>query len=134
MRGIQLQGPRLPYVVRKLNGTVPVTKRKYNKRTGKVESFEEKEDAGYIVFYPRGHYLRIRNLDALKFYGLDKKPRPIAADGMQLHPTMRIEDAYENLEADVVEAVRSAVGQITIPGFDGKLDNLPKRKMEESYA
>lgn len=134
MKGTQLQGPRLPYVVRKLNGTVPVERTKFNRRTGKIEKYEEREDAGFLVFFPKGHYLRVRNKSDLVFYKLNLKPKPIAADGMILHPTQSVEDSYENLEADVVAAVKSAVGQITVPGYEGEPLKLPVRKAEESYA
>ena len=129
----KLEGPRLPYVVRKLEGKVKVTQWSYDRKLGRITPHEAEEDAGYIVCFPAGHYLRIRNADDLRRYGLAKKPRPIAADGMALHPSVSPEKSYENMEADVVSYCRAVGGPITIPTFDGKLE-LPKRVEEESYV
>ena len=128
-----IKGPRLPYVVRKLDGKVKVTRYRYNRREGRIEPYEAEEDGGYLVMFPRGHYLRIRRPEDLVRYQLSKKPRPIAADGMSLHPSQSIERTFENMEADVADMVRSRSGPVNIPNFDGKL-NLPKRTEEDSYA
>jgi len=129
----KLEGPRLPYVVRKLEGTVKVTKYSYDRKLGRIVPHEDAEDAGYLVMFPAGHYLRIRTADDLARYRLNKKPRPMAADGMALHPTQSPSQSYQNMEADVANYVKAVSGPITIPNFDGKIE-LPKRVEEESYV
>lgn len=128
-----LEGPRLPYVVVRLDGTVPVEKTTFDRRTGKLVTETKDVPAGYLAFFPAGHYLHIRTKEELIRYKLDKKPKPIAADGMALHPSQSVDKSYENLEADVVSFVRAKVGQINIPGYKGKL-NLPKHQEVESYV
>lgn len=132
--GRAMTGPRLPYVVRKLEGKLKVTKWKMEKvgKGHKMTSFDATEDAGYIAFFPQGHWLRIRTKEDLERYGLSRKPRPIGDDG-PLDPRFAPEDAFENLEAKVVAHVKQVCGgSINIPGFDGKI-NLPK-VTEDSYV
>jgi hypothetical protein len=128
-----IKGPRLPYVVRKLEGTVKVTRYRYNRRIGRIEAYEAEEDGGFLVMFPKGHYLRIRRPEDLVRYQLSKKPRPIAGDGMGMHPSQSLDRSFENMEADVADMVRSRSGPVSVPNFDGKL-NLPKRTEEDSYA
>lgn len=128
-----IKGPRLPYVVRKLDGMVKVTRYKYNRRVGRIEAYEAEEEGGYLVMFPRGHYLRIRRPEDLVRYQLSKKPRPIASDGMSLHPSQAPSRSFENMEADVADMVRRVSGPVNIPNFDGKL-NMPKRTEEDSYV
>jgi len=129
----KLEGPRLPYVVRKLEGKVKVTKYTYDRKLGRISPYEAEEDAGYLVMFPAGHYLRIRNAEDLARYRLNKKPRPMAADGMALHPSQSPAQSYENMEADVANYVKAVAGPIAVPNFDGKI-SLPKRVEEDSYA
>lgn len=137
MAGRAMSGPRLPYVVRKLEGEIEVTKYRVamDKKTGKyigMEEYTEMEPAGYIAFFPQGHWLRIRTAEDLKRYGLDKKPRLIADDGA-IDPRFAPDEAFENLEAKVVNHVkRVGGGRIEIPGYDGEI-NLPKLA-EDSYV
>lgn len=129
----QMQGQRLPYVVVKLDGEVKTVHHKFNRRTGKVEAVDAKEPAGFLVFYPRGHYLRIRTGEELIKYGLSKKPAPISQDGTLLHPSQSPEKAYENMQADIIAQVKKVSGAISVPNYDGVI-NLPKHVTEESYA
>lgn len=128
-----LQGPRLPYVVRKLEGTVKVTKYRYNRRLGRIESYEDTEEGGFLVMFPRGHYLRVRRPEDLVRYQLSRRPKPIAADGGAMHPSQQPDRTFENMEADVADMVRARSGPVAIPNFSGKL-NLPKRTEDDSYV
>ena len=131
----QMQGARLPYVVRKIEGKVSVTRYKFNRRDGKIEPYEAEEDAGYLVMFPRGHYLRIRTKEDLIAKGLHRKPKPIADDGTALHPSQSPEAAFETLEANVADFVRRTSGPITVSNLKtgGKV-SLPVRPQEESYV
>ena len=44
------QGPRLPYVVRKLEGTIARTKYRFNRRIGKIEPYEVEEEEGLRIW------------------------------------------------------------------------------------
>lgn len=136
MAGRAMTGPRLPYVVTKLEGEIEVTKYRVEKdeQTGAyigIESHTETEDAGYLAFFPNGNYMRIRNKEELKRYGLDKKPRLIADDGA-IDPRFAPDEAFENLEAKVVNHVKRVCGPIVVTGYDGEI-NLPTLK-EDSYV
>ena len=126
------QGPRLPYVVRKLEGTLSRTKYRFNRRVGKIEPYEVEEDAGYIAFFPNGHYLRILNKDDLVRFHLNLRPRVINGDGMVL-PDAQQQVAFENMEAQVAALVRKRSGPVSIPGYKGKIP-IPATQEVESYA
>lgn len=132
MAGRSMDGPRLPYVVRRLEGTVP-TKTYSKEKDGPITEVETEEDAGYIAFFPQGHWLRIRNKEDLVRYGLNRKPRPIGEDGLAIDPRFSPQEAFENLEARVVRHVIQVCGQPQIPGFKGEM-NLPTEVLEDSYA
>lgn len=129
----QIEGQRLPYVVVPLEGVVKTIFRKFNRKTGKIESIEGEEPAGWLVFYPRGHYLRIRTAEELIRYGLNRKPAPISQDGQYLHPSQSPEKTYENMQADIIAQVKKISGSISVPNYDGVI-NLPKHQQEEVYA
>ena len=84
-------GVRLAYVVRRLEGVVKRMKMKMvlvKKGQGRTpDRYEMKrelvdEDAGYMVYFPRGHAMRIPSEDILKFYKLHLKPRVINMQGL----------------------------------------------------
>lgn len=128
-----IQGQRLPYLVIPLKGDVKVTHRKFNRRSGKIESVEGTEPAGWLVLFPRGHYLRIRTAAELIRYRLNVKPAPISQDGTLLHPSQNPEKSYQNMQADIVAQVKKISGSISVPNYDGVID-LPQHVTEERYA
>lgn len=139
-----IQGARLAYVVKKLEGTVEREASRFDRKTGKVVKEMKEEPAGYLVFFPRGHYLRIRKLGDLKRYRLSKRPNMISLDGLMdpnspVGRLMSSQDdadrakAYEDLEADIAEMVRARSGPMSIPGYKGKLP-IPVRNAEDSYV
>jgi hypothetical protein len=84
-------GARLAYVVRELQGTVKrekcrlVLSRKGNaKQRDQYEWKKEmvEEPAGYMVYFPRGHVVRIPNRQLLEHYQLHRKPRIINLEGL----------------------------------------------------
>ena len=76
-----LKGTRLAYVVQEIEGFVrrPVTtwSKKEGMRTKMVE-----QPAGYLVYFPRGHFIRIKDLKTLRHYGLDKEPALMQLEGL----------------------------------------------------
>lgn len=121
---VVMGGARLAYVVRKLEGTVmrPVTK--WDRKTGLTTKME-KQDAGYIVYFPRGHVLRL-NADQLKQYQLDGTPQIINMQGLH-HPKspmgklMSAQDdatrkgAMNDLEEAVVQLATRKTGNLIMP-------------------
>jgi hypothetical protein len=84
-------GARLAYVVRELQGTVKrekcrlVLARKGNAK--QRDQFEWKKEmveeaAGYMVYFPRGHVVRIPTRQLLQHYNLHMKPRIINLEGL----------------------------------------------------
>lgn len=139
-----VQGARLAYVVKKLEGKIKRTNFKFNRRNGKIEPYEVEEDAGFLVFFPRGHYLRVRTREDLIKYKLNYKPSVISMTGL-LDPKspvgklMAAQDegerakAWEDMEADIAAIVRKNVGPMSIPGYDKPLP-LPTHSEEVNYV
>lgn len=84
-------GARLSYVVRELQGTVKREKVRLvlaKKGGGKSrDQFEWKremtdEPAGYMVYFPRGHVMRVPTKQILEHYNLHMKPRIINLEGL----------------------------------------------------
>lgn len=74
-------GARLAYVVVQMQGKVKRNVTRYTKEKG-LFTEEQEQDAGYMVYFPRGHAIRIPDMDRLKRYNLDKKPRIINLQGL----------------------------------------------------
>ena len=75
-----LKGSRLAYVVVKQEGSVKREVHYWTKDGIKKKLLDE--DAGYLVYFPRGHVLRIRSLAMLRHYQLHKEPKIIQLDGL----------------------------------------------------
>lgn len=84
-------GARLAYVVRELHGTVRrekiklvLSKKGNDKRRDQYEWKREmiEEPAGYMVYFPRGHVVRIPTRQLLEHYKLNMKPRIINLEGL----------------------------------------------------
>lgn len=95
MYAAHMNGARLAFVVRKLNGNVKrekvefvVTKKGQNGKndTHDMKRVMKDEPAGFMVYFPRGHAIRVPTLDLLKHYGLDGKPRIINANDILADP------------------------------------------------
>ena len=73
------QGARLAYVVVDLNETVGTVKRaSHDVDQERMDSRRKmvEEPAGYMVYFPRGHVVRLRNKEELRQYRVDG-PAPI---------------------------------------------------------
>jgi hypothetical protein len=85
-------GARLSFVVRELQGKVKreVYRMVPNKRSATATGRQSHEmqkvimevPAGYMVYFPRGHVIRVRDKKTLAYYGLDRKPRIINMEGL----------------------------------------------------
>lgn len=95
MATAHMNGARLAFVVRKLSGTVK--REKYvmelikKGQNGKSDQFSMKskivdEPAGYLVYFPRGHAIRLRTEAELSHYGLGGKPRIINIENVLADP------------------------------------------------
>jgi hypothetical protein len=73
MAMIVRSGARLQYVVQKLNGKVK--RHVHSWENNEIQRKVVDEPAGYMVFFPKGHAIRIRDLTRLKHFGLDKPPK-----------------------------------------------------------
>jgi hypothetical protein len=82
--------------------------------------------AGYIVYFPRGHVLRIRDERQLEHYGLHRKPKLIDMAGLAnpespLGKMMMAQDdatragAYVELEQAVMHMAIAKSGPIIMP-------------------
>lgn len=76
-----MNGARLEYVVVPIDGSVtrPVTK--FVKGEGLVTK-EVEQDGGFMVYFPRGHVLRLKDKESLVRYNLHKKPKIINIQGL----------------------------------------------------
>lgn len=119
-------GARLAYLVVQLEGTVRRPVSKYDKRGGKglVTTYVE-EPAGYMVYFPRGHVIRLKDRKDLKHYGLSEDAPIINIQGLQ-DPNSKIgkmlrsqEEAvrrqgYADLEKQVMQLAQATSGHITL--------------------
>ena len=75
-----LNGSRLAYVVVKQEGSVKREKHYWTKDGIKKKLVDE--DAGYLVYFPRGHAIRVKSLAMLRHYQLHKEPKIIELNGL----------------------------------------------------
>jgi hypothetical protein len=120
-----LNGSRLAYVVVKQEGTVRREKHFWSKEGIKKRLVEE--DAGYIVYFPRGHAVRIRSLNMLRHYRLHMEPKIIQLEGLNdpnsplgkmflsQDPQLRLA-SYQQLEQMVIDLAQ-ARGKIEVKDF-----------------
>lgn len=120
-----LKGSRLAFVVVKQEGNVKREKCYWNKDGIKKKLVDE--DAGYLVYFPRGHAIRVKNLSRLRHYQLHKEPPIIQLDGlndpnsplgkmfMSQDPMLRMA-SYRELEQMVID-LASAKGVIEVKDF-----------------
>lgn len=125
-----LNGSRLAYVVVKQEGKVKREKHFWSKDGIKKKLVEE--DAGFLVYFPRGHALRVRSLRQLKHYRLHKEPKIIQLDGLNdpnsplgkmflsQDPQLRMA-SYHQLEQMVIDLAESR-GKIEVKDFVPKED------------
>lgn len=121
-----LNGTRLEFVVVELEGTVKRKKfrlipSKQLKRDGSParhdrKEVEEEQPAGYMVYFPRGHCIRLRDKKDLERYRLNREASIISLEGLYdpNSPIGRLiasqDDkargkAFQSLEQKVINAV-----------------------------
>lgn len=74
---IQMSGTRLAYVVVPQEGEVDRVYTVWNKKEKKIVREIRSEPAGYLVYMPRGHVVRIKDLKTLRHYKLDLNDAPL---------------------------------------------------------
>ena len=126
-----LKGSRLAYVVVKQDGEVKREVHYWTKDGIKKKLLPE--DAGYLVYFPRGHAIRVRSLAQLKHYRLHKEPKIIQMEGlndpnsplgkmfMSQDPQLRMA-SYRQLEQMVIDLAQ-AKGMIEVKDFVPKEDD-----------
>ncbi len=118
-----MTGARLAFVVRELEGTVRRQVHKFTKTKGLVTSYVE-EPAGYMVYFPRGHAIRL-NKEQLRHYKLNMAPRIVNLDGLNdpnsplgklfLSQDQAIrEQAMVNLEEHVIQLAQAKAGRVEV--------------------
>jgi hypothetical protein len=120
-----LNGSRLAYVVVKQDGTIKREKHFWTKEGIKKKLVEE--DAGYIVYFPRGHAIRIRSPAMLRHYRLHLEPKIIQLEGLNdpnspmgkmflsQDPMLR-RASYQQLEQMVIDLAQ-ARGKIEVSDY-----------------
>lgn len=120
-----LNGSRLAYVVVKQEGAVKREKHYWSKDGIKKKLVDE--DAGYLVYFPRGHAIRIRSLAMLRHYRLHLEPKIIQLEGLNdpnsplgkmflsQDPLLR-QASYRQLEQMVIDLAQSR-GRIEVSDF-----------------
>jgi hypothetical protein len=92
---------------------------------------QQKEPAGFMVYFPRGHAIRVRTKADLERYGLDKKPHIINIEGLQdpNSPLGRLiveqdqaarAGAYADLQKAVIALATRKSGNVLMPEQVGK--------------
>jgi|SRR5215471_5640443 len=121
-----LMGSRLAFVVVKQEGDVKREKHFWTKDGIKKKLVSE--DAGYLVYFPRGHAIRIKSLAKLRHYRLHKEPQIIQLDGLNdpnspLGKMFLSQDqnlrmaSYRELEQMVID-LAEAKGKIEVKDFE----------------
>ena len=131
-----LNGSRLAYVVVKQEGSVKREKHYWSKDGIKKKLVDE--DAGYLVYFPRGHAIRVKTLSMLRHYQLHKEPRIIQLEGLNdpnsplgkmflsQDPHLRMA-SYRELEQMVIN-LAEARGKIEVQDF------VPRDEADEEAA
>lgn len=119
-----MNGSRLAYVVVPIEGNVIRKVNTYKKDKGLIEKFVE-QPGGYMVYFPRGHVLRLRDKAELRRYKLDKPPRIINIEGLAdpNSPIGRVllaqdeagrQGAMADLEKQVMQLAQAKSGKIEV--------------------
>lgn len=130
-----MTGSRLSYVVVELDGAVTRKINTWNKKTGLSNKFVD-QPAGFLVYFPRGHVLRIRDKAMLRHYKLDKAPTIINLDGLSdpntpLGRMMMSQDdaqrrgAFESMEKQVMKLAQSKGGKVEVTRNEADLPKHP---------
>lgn len=119
-----MNGTRLSYVVVPQEGTVTRTIHTWHKTKG-LQTKNVEEPAGYLVYFPRGHVIRIRSKEELRHYRLHKEPNLINLQGLSdpnspLGRMMLAQDeagrraGMQKLEEQVIKLAEAHSGKIVL--------------------
>jgi len=125
----RIPGARFSHVVVKIDAKVTRTAYKFEKDKKGMQHlvpYEKEQDGGFMVYFPRGHAIRIPNEEMLKHYGLHREPRIINMSGlhdpnspvgkMLLAQDQETRDAgYEDLKKMVVRLATARSGNVLMP-------------------
>jgi hypothetical protein len=134
MAAIARNGARLAYVVVPVKGAVSreiiSIETKAQNKDGKATMVDFKrkkvdQPAGYIVYFPRGHAIRLRSQDELRRYGLDKPAQIISMTGLNdpNSPVGRLMAAQDDearrqimvdMQQQVIQLATAKSGPITV--------------------
>jgi hypothetical protein len=122
------QGARLAYVVVDLSETVGTVKREvttWTKKDGLKKKMVE-EPAGFLVYFPRGHVIRLKDREELRRYRLDGQPPIVNLQGLNdpnspIGRMLMSQDenarrgAMETMEKQVIRLATSKTGPVLMP-------------------
>jgi hypothetical protein len=122
------QGARLAFVVVDLAETIGTVKRQvmtWTKKDG-LKSKMAEEPAGYLVYFPRGHVIRLKSKEELRHYGLDGQPPIVNLQGLNdpNSPIGRLllsqdegarRGAMESMEKAVIRLATAKTGPVLMP-------------------
>lgn len=118
------KGARLSFVVVEQTGTVQRPVNYWKKGVGLTEKYVE-QPAGYLVYFPRGHVLRIKDKKELVHYNLHREPHIINLQGLSdpnspLGRVMMAQNeagraqAFSDLEKQVRQMAQASSGKVTL--------------------
>ena len=121
----QMNGTRLAFVVVPQEGSVRRPVHKFDKKGGGLQVKDVEEPAGFLVYFPRGHTIRIRTRKELVHYGLHKDPPIINLRGLHdrnspIGKLMMSQDeasrrsAFASLEQQVIQLAQAKSGKIEL--------------------
>lgn len=124
----QMSGTRLAYVVHAIDGKVkrPVYKLNPKSNPAGMKAVEVEQPAGYMVYFPRGHAIRIRDRKTLQHYGLDGPASIINIQGLNdpkspLGRLIAAQDdntrrgAMEDMQKAVIRMATAKSGPVLMP-------------------
>lgn len=119
-----MTGDRLAYVVVPIEGTVVRKINTWTKKAGLSNKFVE-QPGGFLVYFPRGHVLRMKDKAELRHYRLHKEPRIINLAGLSdpnspLGKLMMAQDdasrkgAMQDMQEQVMKLAQAHSGKIIV--------------------
>lgn len=131
-------GARLAYVVVPLDTPV---KREYTtySKDGGLKTEVREEEGGYMVYFPRGHVIRIRNKSELDHYGLRLENVPIINMNGLSDPNSPLgrlfaaqndrgrKEAWATMEDQVIRLATAKTGTVLMPE---QVDRRPTRAVK----
>jgi hypothetical protein len=129
-----MSGTRLSYVVVPQEGTVKRPIQVFKKGGQGIVTKLVEEPAGYLVYFPRGHVIRVKNRAELRHFKLHKEPRIVNLEGLQdrnspIGKLMFAQDeaarrgAMQNLEEQVIRLAEAKSGKVVLCRDSSELED-----------